>query len=1075
MFAKIVDFFKDPRVAIPIVTILGLAIVTGATWFFTRSWLIAVSVALALALIVLIVILLRTLLSGEREERLAGGLEDGGAPSPAPGAGSDVRAIFRQAVVEIQRSRMGPAGIQDLPWWLTLGSTSSGKTELVRNAGLDVPGEFTHSLRRGPTAGCNFVLSNQAVVVDTAGSWVEDADETPEEWTTLLKLLAKQRPACPLEGILCVFSALELLESPPDQLEQLARAVRRRRNEAVDTLGFDVPLYIVVTQIDRLQGFAELATSLPTGRLREALGWTNDRREISDAAELARAHLEAAFDPLQRLLPELLLREPDRERQRRLYLLPQELEGLVDRVGDLLRVIFAPSAYREVPFLRGVYFTSAMRDGDARSQIAQRLGHPWAARVGQAASDGGGIFTRDLFGDIIAGDRDIAVPVAGVGRRTRGVVIGLCAAFAVACLAAAGVSFVGNWGAIDELDSRTQRVLDAPSSIEGANALREGIEAAESSEAALAFPALGSARARAVERAKEAFLWAMGREHVRPSKERLRGVLRRSGHDAFEALAVLAMDVSWLGTVADEEQAFRPNLVQYTVFDTNDRERAAFNAAYDAYVRWLPEPTRKERIKDERDLVLRSATNLLDLRRLEEWSERQGDRQPPVRHADFGVKIPAQARLAEVPGAYTRRGWESLVRDLLSAVEEAGGTSEENIARFRDGYVKRFDRTWRDFLLSTPTALDPSAAVHESPHLRIFERLAEEVQVDLPRSARRPAWMTRIVELRRDDPPPKEADAEGQPPPAGFWTTYQQALDQVATDASRKSPERALEQASKINDGSSFIRTIAMLEEQIPPRSETNETRKLRRLLTMPILDAGGAVLDQAFPEIESRWEAEVADPYSGRLSGNDLVSLYDPNDGVLDGFLGDTLGPFLDRDEPRTLLYELSLPIGSRFFQWLESARTLQDALFPRAGGAPEIAIRLRGIPSRVLNRSDVFVIRRELRVECAESVETLSYTGGTVPMSMVWRPDCQEVSLRMWVRSSGQPDRELKPRKSWSGPLALPRFFQQATRLGSNRLQWDLDYEGLDVRIEYRMDAGRSILNLAHRAPPARLGENR
>lgn len=1077
MFSKIVDFFRDPRVAIPAVTGLGVVIATAGTWFVWRSWMIAISVALALALIVLIVILLRTLRSGEREERLASGLDErdrasGAASNSGRAGGRGVRAIFSQAVSEIRRSRMGDRGIHELPWWITLGPGGSGKTELIRNAGLDVPPEFAHSLRQGPTAGCNFILSNQAVVIDTEGAFVDAGEGENEDWLTLLKLLAKQRPECPLEGVLITLSAVELLEGAPQALEETARTLRRRLNEMDDTLGFDVPVYVIITKTDRIHGFAELATSLRAERLREAVGWTNDRREISDAEETTRRNLAAAFEPLQRMLPELLMREPDPGRRRRLFLFPQELEALCARVTDAIRVTFAPSAYVRPPFLRGVYFTSSMREGDVLSAVAARLGHGWAAREAQSSSAAGGISTWDLFNEIIAGDAELALPTAGLGRRTRNVVIGLAAAASITCLVFGGISFVGNYTWIDELEARTERLLDAPSSIDAADALRATIVEASADDAALAVPTLGRTRTRAVERATESFVWAVDREHIRPTKERVKGVLRRSDHDAFEALAVLAMDVSWLATEADPEKAFRPNLAQYTIFDGSDADRRAFGESYDAYVRWVPDAMRKRLIKDERDAVLSAATSLLDLRRLEEWSERQGERQPPVRYSDFGIDTPGPGQASEVLGAYTRKGWESLVRDLLKAVEDAGGTSEEDIARFRSGYVDRFDRSWRDFLLSTPLEPEPSAAVFESPHLALFERIAHEVAVDLPRAGRAPEWMPLAVELRREPEPSAEPSEDGKPPPPTPWERYRKALDQIAADASTQSKDQALKLARRMGTDSTFTDAISLLEELIPPRSDTVESRKLRELLMMPILDAGASVLAASFSELDQRWHDEVAKPFGDRLDGTDLVSLYDPEKGALDTYLRDELGPFLDRDELSPVIGDLTLPLSSEFFSWLRSARTLQSALFPKAGGAPQIPIRLEGIPSRVINRSDLFVIRRDLRIECATSVETLQYNEGGVPMGMVWRPDCQQVSLRIWVRSPGQPDRELQPRKEWNGPLALPRFFQQAAAVGSDRLRWNLEYEGVEVSIEYRLRAGRSILDLAHRAPPSRLG---
>ena len=52
-------------------------------------------------------------------------------------------------------------------------------------------------------------------------------------------------------------------------------------------------------------------------------------------------------------------------------------------------------------------------------------------------------------------------------------------------------------------------------------------------------------------------------------------------------------------------------------------------------------------------------------------------------------------------------------------------------------------------------------------------------------------------------------------------------------------------------------------------------------------------------------------------------------------------------------------------------SARTLQSALFPRAGGAPEIAIRLDGVPSEVTNRTDDVLLAALAKVPAPRMTE--------------------------------------------------------------------------------------------------------
>ncbi|MBK7949151.1 MAG: hypothetical protein IPK00_10515 [Deltaproteobacteria bacterium] len=382
--AKLLALLKDPRVALPVATGVGTAVVAGGTWFATRSWIVAIAVALAIALVVLILILLRTLRSEERDERLVGGLEGARSREVNKGeidsSGSGIRSEFEAAIGDIRGSRLGASGLHQLPWWLFLGSNGSGKTALIRSAGLEVPAEFAHRMRAGATNTCSIILTNQAVIFDTPGEFFDSGEQASADWSTLLRLLRKHRSGGPLEGLVVTLSAASLSTTSLLQLEEVGRRMRRRFNEVVDALGFDVPIYVVVTQIDRVQGFLEFITSIAPERSREVFGWTNDRRDIGDVAQAHRRATRLVIDQVDQILTELLVREPDPIRARNLYLFPQELSALCDRAEIVIRNAFAPSVYDEVPFLRGLYFTSSMRDGSTVSSVATSLGQPWAAR-----------------------------------------------------------------------------------------------------------------------------------------------------------------------------------------------------------------------------------------------------------------------------------------------------------------------------------------------------------------------------------------------------------------------------------------------------------------------------------------------------------------------------------------------------------------------------------------------------------------------------------------------------------------------------------------------------------------------
>lgn len=1063
---------RDPRVLIPAVTATSLLVLVGGSWLLFRSWLVALVIALAVVLIALVIFLLRTIFSQEREERLARGLEERRDATPPPpagtgaGPGEGLDAGFRRALAEIRGSRLGREGLYALPWLLVLGESGSGKSDALRGSGLDLPAEHAHILRAGPTRDCDWWLTNQAIVLDTSGRYM--ASETgadADEWRRLLGLLHRSRPKGPIEGLVVAVPVTSLLGRSAADLEEQARTLRRRINELSDVLRCDVPVYVLVTKSDLIEGFSETVSALPPDRLREAFGWTNDQRSFADAGAIVLRGLDGVRDRLEKTVPEMVLREADPRRRRRIFVFPQEFGEACRSLAHFLNSAFAPSVYDEVPFLRGVYFTSARREGTTISPILTRLGQEWARSVlGGEADAGRPLFLHDVFREIIAGDRDLALPTNWMGRRTRRFVVGFTAAASLVAVVLFGISFVENFGVVRSLKTEAGAVLAGASDLASIERLRSAIAGAVDPGSSLSGLGLGGNSGRAARRATTSFVWAFGREYEEPTKNRLIGKVRALDRDSFAALASLAVDVSWLASRAREDAATRPDLLAYAPVGRGEADVAAFRNGYDDFVRWLPDTELRGRIDLEREVVGSAAGRLLDLRRLDTWSDRHTKEYPPTRYADLGIRLPADWPDTHVPGAYTRRGWEDLVRELIDAVERTGGASNATVDLFRDGYVKRFDDTWRRYLMDTPTLPLPQAAVTESPYLALIEGIDRNTRAELPREGRAPIWVSTLHQVRREEA--REGDAT--PPP---WPRYLAVLDQVAADvaASESQSGRALDTTLQMRDpqGTSFGQALALIRELVPTAGDPQATAKLREVLAMPVLNGASAVLEASMLELERRWQERIALPYAGRLSTQQLEALYGRDGGELSRFVEESLGPFYADGRSVPVLADRGLPLGESFLSWMHDAEAVQNALFP-GGEAPRISLRLEGIPSRVVSGSGIFVTRRDLRVTCADGIETFVYREGTGSYGFNWTPDCQEVSLRIWAREPGGAERELLPRREWRGPLALPEFLREGQPLGGGRLQWRLQYEGAELRVEYRLRSGSGILAIAHRSPP-------
>jgi type VI protein secretion system component VasK len=1049
-----------------IVTALIFVIATIAIGFFLGQWLVPIIVSLLALLAELVFFLLRNLISAEREERLERGSNDAGAAGPAPGA--ELPASFRRSLTELRGSRLGRDGLYALPWYLVIGPPGSGKSAALGASGLDLPAEFAHVAHGGATRDCDWWLTNEAIVLDTAGRLsVSDSGPERDEWLTLLRLLRKTRPNRAANGVIVVLSAVRLVTASGAQLEAEARTLRRRLNEIVDTLAVDPPVYVVVSQLDRIEGFVELASALPPNRLVEALGFTNGERRFADAGDLAARALEAIRDRLETLVDELVLREPDPARRRRVLCFPHEFEALADAIAVLLRSAFAPSVYEETPFLRGVYFASARRGGGTSSAVLSRLGQDWA-RAQHANSAPQGWFLRDLFRDVVIGDRDLAIPHNALGPRARRAVFAVAAAVCAAAISAWAIAAWRVFTHENDLVDRARRVVEAPSSLETIGELRRAIASADD-VTVLGRLGLGAPLDRARRGAREVFVWAFGTYFEQDAKSQLRNEGRSLEPSAFEALAELSLDLNWLQTRGAVGDAQRPHLVRYARrIGRNETDQLVFTESYDDFVRWLPDPEIARRLEDERRSLATASSTVLSIQYLERWSEQHLDTRPAVRYADFGLSAGDGTRDA-VSSAYTKQTWEGAVRGLVAGVAETKGLSEASIKSFTRSYTAAYDAAWERFLLNVPVRAAAGGPVKQTPYPALLRRVADEMKAELPRDgAPRPAWVAVLDEVLREDAPPAKEGDKGPPPPAPPWSRYQVAIEAVAKDVeiAQLAPSDALKIAVDLAgpNPSSFQRAFDEIR-SIIPAGDPAVRGKLVEILEAPVYNGLETVLAGAAQQLDQEWRNAVAIPFANQLDEARMQELYGTG-GALSQFHDAWLAPFLRGGVPRALVRDRQMPFGPRFLAWLGEADRMGRKLQP--GSADAITVRIEGIPSHVVT-GNVVESKRVLQVDCPDQVYTLEYRPNR-PHTISWTTGCTEVKLRVSVLEKGA-EREL-PAKSWHGPLALPTFFRSAERSGDDFV-WKVEDQGVELSVPYRMRAGQAILDVSHRNPPDSIRE--
>lgn len=280
---------------------------------------------------------------------------------------SHLRASFARALRLLRDYLPGRGSRYRLPWLLSIGQAAAGKTTLLAYTELKMPFGEPEERSRRPRLPFLWWFYDRAVALDVTGDLVLRLDGATSDqisWTALLQQLRKHRGRRPIDGALLSIPVTEIVDFNPSDsrarsaLAQRAELLRRRIEQAQRQLGFQFPVYVLVTQCDRLPGFAELVASCEPGELRQMFGWSNPNTPDVPYSD---AWVDDAFESVGLAL--------DRQQMRVLYDARRPLARTqsflafpvaIDALREALRIywnqIFSGGEESEPLVVRGLYF-----------------------------------------------------------------------------------------------------------------------------------------------------------------------------------------------------------------------------------------------------------------------------------------------------------------------------------------------------------------------------------------------------------------------------------------------------------------------------------------------------------------------------------------------------------------------------------------------------------------------------------------------------------------------------------------------------------------------------------------------
>lgn len=393
-----------------------------------------------------------------------------------------LREEMDSALQLLQKAGKGRGAVYALPWFLMVGRAQAGKTVAIKNSGLNLPVRKDWNKGAGGTHTCDWFFTNEAIFLDTPGKWSVEGT-TPIErgpWLELLRLLRKHREQRPLDGLLVLVPADDLLTRGEEELRDQAGKIRDLIDLIHEHLGFHFPVYLMISKTDLVDGFVPFFRGLPPQRRNEIFGCSFPGPGGGDPASRLRQGFAQLLRELHAARADLLARVSSRRQGRKLFFFPEEFRRLEQPLAAFADVLFRMDRYHEPPFFRGFFFTSGTQ-GEGLPQ-ARALGD-LARTVGLAAPPPApaaeeeakrGYFLLDLFRNLMVEDQGLAGATSGHTGRRRKLRLAACfapAAAALLFLSLSSCSYLLNRASYQEMKSEIPRVVAQLNGISGGETL----------------------------------------------------------------------------------------------------------------------------------------------------------------------------------------------------------------------------------------------------------------------------------------------------------------------------------------------------------------------------------------------------------------------------------------------------------------------------------------------------------------------------------------------------------------------------------------------------------------------------
>lgn len=693
---------------------------------------------------------------------------------------------WKSAVETLRNSHLNKLGnpLYVLPWYMVIGESGSGKSTSLNSARLASPIRDSSRIEGiSGTKQCEWWFFEQAVVIDTAGRYAMPVNDGPDkdEWQKFLSLLIKYRRKEPLNGLIVTVAADRLLMSGQEQLEKDGCTIRQRIDELMRSLGVRVPVYVLVTKCDLIQGVNRFCEHLPATSLDQPMGIINQELS-SDVDAFVENALHTIDERLRTLRLQLLHQPAAKGVDPELLLFPEEFENMKQGLVTFMTNAFGVNPYQETPALRGMFFSSGRQEGNPLSLFSRSIGLSGIEEALPGTSKG--LFLHDFFAKILPRDRSLLAPTRkSIEWRTLTGNLGLTSwvVLGVALCGLLSFSFVKNLKTIREISHGVAKSAplrgDLQADLATMERFRQDILKVEEQNRHWWIPRFGLTESIKVEKGLKARFCRQFQDMILTpfDKQLAAGMVTISPatpDDVYGQYVVhLARRINILKTRLDDKELkalqAKPQPAYIALLNspaaTNTPEiKKAFGTLYLSALLW-----RKEAgdISKEMSILQAWLKQLIvvkggSLQWLTLWVNQQSGLAPVTLKEFWGGSQAANGEKSVAP-AFTRKGKETLdalIKELEAAAQEPAAVTAQQ-STFSGWYRSAAFEAWRSFAADFSKGderlrgaaewqqVAAKMASDQGPYFALLNKIALELE-PLVTDAPLPPWLQQVYQFQ---------------------------------------------------------------------------------------------------------------------------------------------------------------------------------------------------------------------------------------------------------------------------------------------------------------------------------------